>query len=72
MSAPIEYTPDIRVRDTEDGGVDLVFHVEQGDLDRSQFIRIVAFYAGMLQTGIDASRSYAEQALYERIANGAS
>ena len=72
MSTPIDHTPDIIVRDTEDNGVDLVFHVEQGDLERSQFVRIVAFYAGMLQTGIDASRSYAEQALYERTANGAS
>ena len=72
MSTHINPTPDIIVRDTPDGGVDLVFHVDQGDLDRSQFIRIVAFYAGMLQTGIDASRSYAEQALYERTTNGAS
>ena len=72
MSTPINHATDIIVRDTPDGGVDLVFHVDQGDLDRSQFIRIVAFYAGMLQTGIDASRSYAEQALYERTTNGAS
>lgn len=72
MSTPINHTPDIIVRDIPDGSVDLVFHVDQGDLDRSQFIRIIAFYAGMLQTGIDASRSYAEQALYERTANGAS
>ena len=72
MSTPIDQTPDIIVRDTPDRGVDLVFHVEQGDLERSQFVRIVAFYAGMLQTGIDASRSYAEQALYERTTNGAS
>lgn len=72
MSTPINQTPDIVVRDTPDGGVDLVFHVDQGDLERSQFVRIVAFYAGMLQTGIDASRSYAEQALYERTTNGAS
>lgn len=72
MSTPINHTPDIIVRDTPDGGADLVFHVDQGDLDRSQFIRIVVFYAGMLQTGIDASRSYAEQALYERTTNGAS
>lgn len=72
MSAPVDHTPDIIVRDTPDGGVDLVFHVDQGDLDRSQFIRIAAFYAGMLQTGIDASRSYAEQALYERTTDGAS
>lgn len=72
MSTPIDQTPDIIVRDTPDGGVDLVFHVDQGDLERSQFVRIVAFYTGMLQTGIDASRSYAEQALYERTTNGAS
>ena len=72
MSTPINQSPDIVVRDTPDGGVDLVFHVDQGDLERSQFVRIVAFYAGMLQTGIDASRSYAEQALYERTTNGAS
>nr|DAS08762.1 MAG TPA: hypothetical protein [Caudoviricetes sp.] len=72
MSTPIDHTPDIIVRDTPNGGVDLVFHIDQGDLERSQFVRIVAFYAGMLQTGVDASRSYAEQALYERTTNGAS
>lgn len=54
---------DLDIRDTKNGGVDIVFHLEQGDIPRLEFVQIVAFYAGMIQTGIDAARSYAEQEL---------
>lgn len=55
--------PDLDIRDTEGGGVDIVFHIEQGEAERLAFVKIVAFYAGMMQTGIDAARSYAAQEL---------
>jgi hypothetical protein len=58
------YNPDdLRVVDTEDGGVDIVFHLTQGKLDRIDFVKLVQLYAGMIQEGINATRSYASQVL---------
>lgn len=61
------YNPDdLRVVDTEDGGVDIVFHLTQGKLDRIDFVKIVQLYAGMIQEGINATRSYASQVLAKK------
>lgn len=58
------YNPDdLKVVDTEDGGVDIVFHLTQGSLERIDFVKIVQLYAGMIQEGINATRSYASQVL---------
>lgn len=58
------YNPDdLKVVDTEDGGVDIVFHLTQGSLERIDFVKIVQLYAGMIQEGINATRSYATQVL---------
>lgn len=58
------YNPDdLKVVDTEDGGVDIVFHLTQGSLERIDFVKIVQLYAGMIQEGINATRSYAAQVL---------
>lgn len=61
------YNPDdLRVVDTEDGGVDIVFHLTQGKLDRIDFVKLVRLYAGMIQEGINATKSYASQVLAEK------
>ena len=61
------YNPDdLKVVDTEDGGVDIVFHLTQGNLERIDFVKIVQLYAGMIQEGINATRSYASQVLSEK------
>lgn len=61
------YNPDdLEVVDTEDGGVDIVFHLTQGSLERINFVKIVQLYAGMIQEGINATRSYAAQVLSEK------
>lgn len=61
------YNPDdLKVVDTEDGGVDIVFHLTQGNLERIDFVKIVQLYAGMIQEGINATRSYATQVLAEK------
>lgn len=61
------YNPDdLNVVDTEDGGVDIVFHLTQGSLERIDFVKIVQLYAGMIQEGINATRSYAAQVLSEK------
>lgn len=61
------YNPDdLRVVDTKDGGVDIVFHLTQGKLDRIDFVKLVQLYAGMIQEGINATRSYASQVLSEK------
>ena len=58
------YNPDdLKIVDTEDGGVDIVFHLTQGSLERIDFVKIVQLYAGMIQEGINATRSYASQVL---------
>lgn len=58
------YNPDdLSVVDTEDGGVDIIFHLGQGNLERIDFVKIVQLYAGMIQEGINATRSYAAQVL---------
>lgn len=61
------YNPDdLKVVDTEDGGVDIVFHLTQGSLERIDFVKIVQLYAGMIQEGINATRSYASQVLAKK------
>lgn len=61
------YNPDdLKIVDTEDGGVDIVFHLAQGSLERIDFVKIVQLYAGMIQEGINATRSYASQVLTKR------
>lgn len=61
------YNPDdLQVVDTEDGGVDIVFHLTQGSLERIDFVKIVQLYAGMIQEGINATRSYAAQVLSKK------
>ena len=61
------YNPDdLKVVDTEDGGVDIVFHLTQGSLERIDFVKIVQLYAGMIQEGINATRSYASQVLTKK------
>lgn len=61
------YNPDdLKVVDTEDGGVDIVFHLTQGSLERIDFVKIVQLYAGMIQEGINATRSYAAQVLSKK------
>lgn len=61
------YNPDdLKVVDTEDGGVDIVFHLTQGNLERIDFVKIVQLYAGMIQEGINATRSYASQVLSKK------
>lgn len=61
------YNPDdLKVVDTEDGGVDIVFHLTQGSLERIDFVKIVQLYAGMIQEGINATRSYATQVLAKK------
>lgn len=61
------YNPDdLKVVDTEDGGVDIVFHLTQGSLERIDFVKIVQLYAGMIQEGINATRSYAAQVLTKK------
>lgn len=61
------YNPDdLKVVDTEDGGVDIVFHLTQGSLERIDFVKIVQLYAGMIQEGINATRSYASQVLSKK------
>lgn len=61
------YNPDdLKVVDTEDGGVDIVFHLTQGSLKRIDFVKIVQLYAGMIQEGINATRSYASQVLAKK------
>ena len=61
------YNPDdLNVVDTEDGGVDIVFHLTQGSLERIDFVKIVQLYAGMIQEGINATRSYASQVLSKK------
>ena len=61
------YNPDdLKVVDTEDGGVDIVFHLTQGSLERVDFVKIVQLYAGMIQEGINATRSYAAQVLSKK------
>lgn len=61
------YNPDdLKVIDTEDGGVDIVFHLTQGSLERIDFVKIVQLYAGMIQEGINATRSYASQVLAKK------
>lgn len=61
------YNPDdLNVVDTEDGGVDIVFHLTQGSLERIDFVKIVQLYAGMIQEGINATRSYASQVLAKK------
>lgn len=61
------YNPDdLKVVDTEDCGVDIVFHLTQGSLERIDFVKIVQLYAGMIQEGINATRSYAAQVLSEK------
>lgn len=61
------YNPeDLKVVDTEDGGVDIVFHLTQGSLERIDFVKIVQLYAGMIQEGINATRSYASRVLSEK------
>ena len=61
------YNPDdLKVIDTEDGGVDIVFHLTQGSLERIDFVKIVQLYAGMIQEGINATRSYASQVLSKK------
>lgn len=61
------YNPDdLKVIDTEDGGVDIVFHLTQGSLERIDFVKIVQLYAGMIQEGINATRSYAAQVLSKK------
>lgn len=61
------YNPDdLKIVDTEDGGVDIVFHLTQGSLERIDFVKIVQLYAGMIQEGINATRSYAAQVLSEK------
>lgn len=57
---------DLKVVDTEDGGVDIVFHLTQGSLERIDFVKIVQLYAGMIQEGINATRSYASQVLAKK------
>ena len=61
------YNPDdLKVVDAEDGGVDIVFHLTQGSLERIDFVKIVQLYAGMIQEGINATRSYASQVLSKK------
>lgn len=61
------YNPDdLKVVDTEDGGVDIVFHLTQGSLERIDFVKIVQLYAGMIREGINATRSYASQVLAKK------
>lgn len=61
------YNPDdLKVVDTEDGGVDIVFRLTQGSLERIDFVKIVQLYAGMIQEGINATRSYASQVLAKK------
>ena len=61
------YNPDdLKIVDTEDGGVDIVFHLTRGSLERIDFVKIVQLYAGMIQEGINATRSYATQVLTEK------
>lgn len=61
------YNPDdLKVVDTEDGGVDIVFHLTQGSLERIDFVKIVQLYAGMIREGINATRSYASQVLSKK------
>jgi len=61
------YNPDdLKVVDTEDGGVDIVFHLTQGSLERIDFVKIVQLYAGMIQEGINATRSYSAQVLSDK------
>ena len=61
------YNPDdLNIVDTEDGGVDIVFHLTQGSLERIDFVKIVQLYAGMIQEGINATRSYAAQVLSKK------
>ena len=61
------YNPeDLKVVDTEDGGVDIVFPLTQGSLERIDFVKIVQLYAGMIQEGINATRSYASQVLAKK------
>lgn len=61
------YNPDdLKVVDTEDGGVDIVFHLTQGSLERIDFVKIVQLYAGMIQEGINATRSYASQVIAKK------
>lgn len=61
------YNPDdLKIVDTEDGGVDIVFHLTQGSLERIDFVKIVQLYAGMIQEGINATRSYASQVLAKK------
>lgn len=61
------YNPDdLKVVDTEDGGVDIVFHLTQGNLERIDFVKIVQLYAGMIHEGINAARSYASQVLSKK------
>lgn len=61
------YNPDdLKVVDTEDGGVDIVFHLTQGNLERIDFVKIVQLYSGMIQEGINATRSYASQVLSKK------
>lgn len=61
------YNPDdLKIVDTEDGGVDIVFHLTQGSLERIDFVKIVQLYAGMIQEGINTTRSYASQVLAKK------